>query len=167
MQWLVALGQETVGLGILADGQHVYIAQAESPEELRWVVRIGVPVPLHMGAGPRVLLAYLPGRERDAIIRKLVFDDVGPSAPKNEDELRDVLSEIRRTGTSLARGERMAHSVAMAVPLLGKGERPVGTLVLGGAEVRLTSQVLDAIREPMLAASRELSRQLGYTGMLP
>ena len=167
MERLVSLSQETVGLGMLADGHHVYIAQEECPQELRWVVRIGMPAPLNMGAGPRAVLGYLPEREREAIIEGLSFEDAGPTAPQDAEGLREVLAEIRRTGISLNYGERIGQSAGIAVPILGRGGRPVGALALGGAEARLTEQTLNDLREPLLAATRELSRQLGYIGALP
>lgn len=163
MERLVELSRETVGLGMLADGQHVYIAQAESPYEVRWVIRIGLSASLQMGAGPRALLAFLPPREQEAIIQRASFEGGGEGAPHDAEELRKLLAEIRRTGVSLNLGE-LSHTAAIAVPLFGKAERPLGTLAVGGPQARVTRQVLDELRQPLLTAAQELSRQLGYGG---
>lgn len=161
MERLAELIQETVGLGMLADGQHVYIAQAESPYEVRWVVPIGLSASLQIGAGPRALLAFLPQPEQEALIQRASFEDVGKGAPQDAEALRKLLIEIRRTGVSLNLGE-LSQTAAIAAPLFGRGNRPVATLAVGGPQTRVTRQVLDELREPLLLAAQELSRELGY-----
>ena len=162
MRDLVQAAQETVGLGTLVDGQHVYVDQAESPHEIRWVVRIGVPVSLHVGAAPRAVLAFLPELEREATINRAPIEPATHGAPRGATELRDHLDEIRRSGVSLSFGERLPDIAAMAAPIFSHGGWPVGTLAIGGPVARVTAELLDDLRAPLLAATRALSAQLGY-----
>ena len=55
---------ETINLGILADGQIVYIDMIEANRALRMQARIGDRHPLHSTSLGKAMLAFLPEAER-------------------------------------------------------------------------------------------------------
>lgn len=64
----------TVQLAIKDGDQAVYIEQFESLKPIQLYPQIGKRAPLYAAACPRVLLAYLPEKERDHILNSSHFD---------------------------------------------------------------------------------------------
>lgn len=61
---LVKQCNETVHLGVLEEGEVLYIAKEESSQTIRMCSYVGKRAPLYCTALGKVLLAYLPGEER-------------------------------------------------------------------------------------------------------
>ena len=62
---------ETTGLSVRVGNRRVHIIQAESTHEIRRSIQIGSPLPLHVGANGKILLAALPAEEREPVRRSL------------------------------------------------------------------------------------------------
>ena len=60
MHTLVELCGETVNLGVIDDGEAVFISQVESREVMRMIVRLGSRSPIHASGVGKALLANLP-----------------------------------------------------------------------------------------------------------
>lgn len=124
---------ETAVLTIRVADQCLCAAQVESSEPVRFVFQVGDLLPLHGGAGQRVLLAFAP----DAVRNRVIEDVLTPFTPNTptRTELIASLEQIRTERVAVSRGELMKGAVAVAVPVIGTSG-VIGSLTVAGPKDR-------------------------------
>jgi IclR family acetate operon transcriptional repressor len=153
--------QETVSLNLRDGGRRVAVERLETSHELRFVVDLGHPAPLHVGAGGKAILAFLPEREaRD------VLDAAGVRGPARRLLLRE-LGEVRRLGSAVTRGERIPGSASVSAPVFNHEGRVIGSLSILSLAVRMPEDVVGSHRELVRQTADAISRQLGWSGGAP
>ncbi|MGJ6967060.1 IclR family transcriptional regulator [Streptosporangium sp. G11] len=146
--------RETVNLYVLRDVHRICIAQQESPQPLRHVVRVGDELPLWAGAASKVLL-------RDAPVRLL--SRIARSSPDGEEHLatlREWIAGAARDGYAASHGEREPGLSAVAVPVTGASDATVAALSLSGPTVRFGEE---RVRE-FVADLREAAKRMSDRG---
>jgi DNA-binding IclR family transcriptional regulator len=145
MRGLAQRQRETVNLYVLRDIYRVCVAQQESPQPLRHVVRVGDELPLWAGASSKILL-------RDA--NPMLLNRIARSSPygaDHADTLKAQIDEAAVRGFAFSHGEREAGLSAVAVPVLGRTGSVVAALSLSGPTVRfpdeLVQEFVDALVE--------------------
>lgn len=156
---------ETVGLHVLrSDNLRVVVDQAESHQALRRsYTELGEPIPLHQGAPGKVLLAYLPEDQREAIL-DAPLDAANENTVTDADALRRELATVRGRGYALSYGERVGGIHTVAVPLRDHDGRVVAALSVTGPAMRMPRERLVAIAPIAQGAARDVSARLGYRG---
>jgi DNA-binding IclR family transcriptional regulator len=104
---------ETVILLRRSGDRAVCIERAESSSRIRLTFEVGTALPLHRGAGPKLLLAHLPPSESEVMLDEVVARD--PSFGPQRRTLVRELATIREQGWSDSRGEITSHVYAVAV----------------------------------------------------
>lgn len=146
-------------------GSTVYfIAKVESEQALRPWTLLGEPVPLYSGASSKVLAAYMPERDLLAALPSEPFPALTENTTRTVAALLSELEEIRLSNICVTIGERFAGVTAIATPVFDSHGRANSALALGGPSSRIQEDTLEAMAEALLAASRGLSRDQGYSG---
>lgn len=156
---------ETVGLHVLRpDLTRSVIDQAESRHPLRRTyTELGEPIPLHQGAPGKVLLAFLPEDEREAVLGR-------PLEAANEHTIVDVdalgaeAADIRRRGFALSFGERVLGIHTVAVPIRKHDGSVTAALSVTGPAQRMPRKRLLEIVAPAEACAQGIAERLGYRG---
>lgn len=138
---------ETVVLTVREGGYGTHTDLVVSPTGLRLVERIGLRLPLTVGASRRVMLAFLAEAEQQRILSRHVPD--GP----HRQWLRSSLDLTKDLGFCVSAGEVTAHSVGIAVPLLTNGVA-TASIMVGGPALRMTASDLPSALEAMTAIIR-------------
>lgn len=152
---------ETVHLGLLDDGEIVYLAKRKSTHLLRLVSAVGQRVPIHTTAMGKVLLA-----ERDeAALASLLPARLPARSPRTHTNLAALfadLHEIRERGYAIGEEENCAGVVCFAVaPRLACP--PTDAISVSVPTSRLTA----ALRQQIPAALQECVRSLAPTRRPP
>lgn len=155
---------ETVGLSVSVGEELLHIDQVESRSELRRMFEIGKPLPLWAGAPSRVLLADLPDDEVARIVGAHRASLVVPASPPTPDELIASVRECRARGYGVALGETIPGVNTVAAPVRRQDGRTAATISITGPAHRVDEARIAAMVPDLLAATREVSRLLGYTG---
>jgi DNA-binding IclR family transcriptional regulator len=150
---------ETAGLSVRVGSRRVHVAQVESTHEIRRTIQVGLPLPLHMGANGKVMLAFLPPEERETILSQSLVDGPPLSSEAVED-LRQELDRTARRGYSITEGERVPGSRTMAAPVW-TWRQDVIAVVVSGPEGRFTREAVQAAVPLLLDVAQRLTRQLG------
>ncbi|MDQ6636162.1 MAG: IclR family transcriptional regulator [Candidatus Dormibacteraeota bacterium] len=111
MEAVRAQTRETVNLYVLEGLTRVCVAQKQGPQHIRFVIPIGVRLPLWAGASGKLLLAH---RDRD------FFESVLSAAGREEDfsaGLAVELRQIRAQGYAVSRDERERGASSVAAPI--------------------------------------------------
>ena len=158
---LVAATNETATLSVRVGWTRVYVDQVTPDRDVKMVVRIGEPFPLHAGASSKAMLAFLPAGEQEEYLARHSLSPVTPLTITDPDRLRKELDAIRTAGFAVSFGERDASAGSVAAPVLGHENLPVAVISVSGPVERFRAEVQSASLE-LLAAVHDLSRRLGY-----
>lgn len=88
-------------LVVLRNNVAVCIDRYQGSFSLQGGTQIGVPLPLHVGASPKLLLANLAESEREKLIGEMELTPYTPFTITNPDELRLRIKEILNQGYSI------------------------------------------------------------------
>jgi DNA-binding IclR family transcriptional regulator len=137
--------RETVNLYVIEGLARVCVVQKQGPQHVRYVVPIGVPLPLWAGASGKVLLA---SRSRE------LFDAVLRAADRDEEfgaSLAVELERVREAGFAFSHGERELGASSVAVPILHPHRGVEAALTISGPTPRFTQDQVwrfaDLLRE--------------------
>jgi DNA-binding IclR family transcriptional regulator len=163
--FLVKLARKTgdVTLLMVLMGDHAFTVDTyRGSQRLQVEVPIGIPKPLHIGAAPKVLLAYLPNEDRERYIRDAELTGYTAHTITDQDELRDCLNEIRRQGYVIAEEDYYLGEYSIAVPVRDDSEQVVGAISVTAPCDRDSPERREDLIALLLAAADGISRRLGY-----
>jgi DNA-binding IclR family transcriptional regulator len=121
----------------------------------------GEVMPLHCAASGKAVLAFLPEKEREALIGNYEFERYTPETLINAGDLRRELEAIRITGVALNHQEFHRGITALAVPLFGKDNRVIGAITLVGTSIDLDTEQLDEYAPIFIDAAASISSRIG------
>jgi DNA-binding IclR family transcriptional regulator len=104
---------ETIILIRRSGDRAVCIERAESSSRIRLTFEVGTALPLHRGAGPKLLLAHLPPDDCDATLCDAIARE--PAFATQRRALQRELAIIREQGWAESRAEITPHVYAAAV----------------------------------------------------
>ena len=161
LRWLKEQTSENSELYIRVKESRIAVEVVRSPHNLATFVDIGAPLPLHVGAGGKVLLAWLPDAEQSEVIAASVARYSNyPLADMSA--LKEKLAHIRDVGWAISEGERAADVGAIAAPIFNASKQIVGAMVLAAPIVRLKVKERDAYIPLVCEAARRVSHDMGY-----
>jgi DNA-binding IclR family transcriptional regulator len=153
---------EEIALYVIEGDRRVCVDRVESLHEIAKVGPVGTYYPLHAGASGKVLLAYLPEDQRNAIIGKGRLDKYTSLTITGYKKLEKDLADIRHKGYAVSRGEREPDAFSVTAPVWDAGGRVVASISISGPNFRLTDKQLKKDIQEILTASKEISYKLGY-----
>lgn len=127
--------QESASFYVREGDERACIARVEGPQSVRHHVRIGMRLPLTLGAPGRVILAF-------------------------SGEGGAVYEDIRRRGYHVSMGEREVQVSSVAAPVFGLNWRLLGSMCISGPTSRLTEDLLKAHAQTVMDAANRLSYAL-------
>jgi len=123
------------------------------------IVDVGETLPLHVGAGPRTLLAFSSEEEVDNYFETTPLTPLTSRSPVTPGEVREHLARIRQNEVSISDQDVVDGIVTMAAPIRDHRGDVVAAVSMSGAadpmheeQVALTS----ALHEAAVAASTGL-----------
>jgi DNA-binding IclR family transcriptional regulator len=126
-------------------------------------IQVGESLPLHHGAGPRAILAFLPVGEQHSIIEQFASDYHDPQWPApDQDALRANITADHDRGYAISDEDVTPGIAAIGAPVFSHRGEVQGAVSVSG----LRDPILDpALRVADLVqrTAREVSRALGYS----
>jgi len=152
----------TAFLGIVHDGQALCIGRVDGGLAIQirsW--SIGGRLPLHGGAGPRVLMANMPAGDRERLLAGSL-EALTSRTPTDPVALRDRLATIRERGWDIGVNEIIEGVSSVAVPVRGRDGAVIATISISG----LTPHMMEEGRPRHLPELQARVRKLeaGLTG---
>lgn len=158
---LVALTNETATMSVLVGSTRIYLDQVTPNRDVKMMVQLGRPFPLHAGASSKALLAFLPEAEREEYLTSQHLTALTPRTVTDPVRLRRELTSIRQAGYAVSFGERDASAGSVAAPVFDHTGHPVGVISVSGPIERFSAEVAQS-SSALLQATRQLSRRMGY-----
>ena len=127
--------QESASFYVREGDERACIARVEGPQSVRHHVRIGMRLPLALGAPGRVILAF-------------------------SGESGSVYEDIRRRGYHMSIGERDPQKSSVTAPAISLNWQLLGSMCISGPTSRLTEDQLQAHARTVMDAANHLSYAL-------
>jgi len=159
---LVNQCNETVHLGVLEEGEVLYLAKEESSQTIRMCSFVGKRAPVHCTALGKVLLAYLPEGERKKILGKRVLPRLTEKTITDKRELEKELNKVKKQGFALDRGENEKDVRCIAAPIRNYQGKVIAAVSISGPAFRIDVNTQNNLKEALLQTSKKISKRLGY-----
>lgn len=164
MRDLAAEFDETVNLGLLDNGQVVYLDKVESRELLRMDSGIGTTCHPHVTALGKAMMAFLPKEEREDLTAGLELTPITPNTITEITRLEKELDKVRKNGYAVDNEELALDLYCVAAPIFDFNGYPTYAMSLSGPVRRL--KAMKGIPQRLLDVTGLLSKQLGFRGGL-
>lgn len=163
MQQLASEINEAVHLVIINHTQATYIEKVDSNQALRLFTRVGKSSPLHIGSGPKLLLAFLPKEKQEEIINQTELYTLDTQNPIAKSELFKQLQKIQDAGYAYSIGEQDADTTGISYPIYDFHNQVIASLTVSGLSSHFSGGNLEFIKEKTAQTAQVISRELGYT----
>jgi DNA-binding IclR family transcriptional regulator len=157
---LARLTHETAGLGVLANEQVLFVAQADGPNLIAVGDWTGRASTLHANASGKVLLASLAEREVLRIVRRGLTRYTERTITDLE-PLLEELARARRRGYATAISELETGLTAVAAPVLDARGQVIAAVEVWGPAFRLTPRRLPELALQARETASAITVRLG------
>jgi IclR family KDG regulon transcriptional repressor len=154
--------QETVHLGLLDNGEVLYVEKLESPHTIRMYSEIGRRAPLHCTGLGKALLANLPNEEFEQIVAQRGLPRFTENTLVNRANLLEELATIRSQGVAFDNEEHEKSVRCVAAPVYDAQSRVIAAISIAGPAFRMTAERQKDLEPYVVAAAQRISQRLGY-----
>lgn len=159
---LEAKVNHTVLMGILEDGELVYIDKREGNDPIKLTSEIGKKRPPYLGMLGKTLMAYVPEAEADALLSRYPLEKAASLSITDLRKFKKSLKEIREKGYTYECSEAVEGVIGIAAPVrnyLRKVVAAVGTVFPAfGSDDRKIRETIRLVME----TAEEISKALGF-----
>jgi DNA-binding IclR family transcriptional regulator len=158
MEDLYEVTHENVQLAVRDELEVVYVERIAGRQAVEVYTRVGGRWPLHSTGVGLVLLAYADPE----VQKRALGSTLKPYTERtivDQDELRRVLAEVRRTGVAVSNGQMTLDALSVAAPIRGpSGEVMAALSIVVLADGAEPKTLIPAVT----AAARAISRGMGF-----
>jgi len=162
MQELVAKYGETAHLGVLSQGEVVYIDKVDGQHSMLIASRIGGRNPIHCTGVGKILVAELPAAEIDKILSEKKLTKFTEKTITDPGVLKQHLCKVREMGYAVDEEEFEKSLSCVAAPIRNHRKEVVASVSLSGPTQRMNTEKLDRIIADVVSTANLISAQLGY-----
>jgi DNA-binding IclR family transcriptional regulator len=155
---------ETVNVAILEGPDIVYLLSESGNRLLTSNVTVGTRLPAHCTALGKCLLAQLPEDVARTALGAEPYERRTERTQTTWKQLAPDLAAIREAGVSISDQEYEVGLVSIAVPVRWFSGPGTGAINVSLPADRATPEFRDELTRGLLAAAREIDRQMGIPG---
>lgn len=161
MNSLVDQCGETVNLGVIDDGEAVFISQVESREVMRMIVRLGSRSPIHASGVGKALLAGMPENRVARILERRGLPRYTERTLDNPAALSAELEQTRRRGYALDDEEHAVGLRCVAAAIFDENAQALAAISLSGPKARMVDDRLGELGQAIRRTAEEITAALG------
>jgi len=153
---------EGTSLAVWHDGKVRIVAKRETDGPVRVVQDVGAERPLYCTAVGKALAAWMPRAELETALAGETMKRRTAKTITSRDAFAAELRRIRNAGYAIDDQEQHEGLRCIAMPVFSYTGEAVASMCVVGPRQRMTHQQLMAVRTPLAASSRALSKRLGH-----
>ena len=154
--------EETVHLCVLDAGEVLYVDKVEPSRSVRMASKIGRLAPAHCSAVGKAMLAHLPERELDEILKQRGLPRMTVKTIVTPADLKAELKTVRERGYAIDNEEAEEGVRCVGAAVLGPNGRPAGAISTSAPSFRLTLERVPAVAVSVCRAAKAISAESGY-----
>lgn len=162
LERLTVISGETSSLYIRQGLERVVVQRVDSPHILRYTVRIGQRLPLHLGAAGHVLAAGLPDDELALLLSQVDQVRLSSGRIMTKDELAERIQRVRLQGFDISQEERELGVVAIAAPVSRPGRGTIAAIAVLGPPSRIPPDKAEQLSLEVRRAANEIAEGLAH-----
>ena len=151
---------ETCNFTTLDGAEVLYLDRVEARRPLRLTIDVGAHVPLHCSASGKLLLAHMPRRQRDTVIRRIPLTALTLNTLTTAAALKAECEEILAQGFARDREEFVPGLIALAVPVRDAQQTVRATIAVHAPVARLSMAEAEARLDALQRAAQAMGRLL-------
>ncbi|MBG0850864.1 IclR family transcriptional regulator [Streptomyces spinoverrucosus] len=155
---------ETVNIAVMQEHYAINLYQVRGPGAITAHNWVGQLTPLHATSSGKILLAYMPTKERAALLTAAGMKKVTPRTITTKTKLEKNLAEARERGYAFTLEELEVGLHAMAAPVRNREGEVIAALSASGPAYRFTEERLHELSSVLLKGAEEISYRMGYLG---
>jgi len=155
--------RETVNLGVVDDGEVLYIRVLESSHAFRLAAHAGMRSPVHSTALGKCLLCCLPRQEIETILKKHPLRPKTPRTIRDRPSFYRELERVRSRGYAVDNQEDSRGARCLAAPIWTPAGDVRAAISISGPAARMIPRRDREIAEALLETCGKIARLLGYT----
>lgn len=121
---------------------------------------IGSRLPIHATSTGKVLLAYMPPTERDALLPPTL--EALTESTRTRAAFLTELETVRRDGYAIAHGELERGLVAIGAPIFDHNGNAQAAISLISPSVRMNTARIASLTADVLTTAAQISQRIGY-----
>ncbi len=141
--------KETTMLGVLLDDSFVMLHQEIGKHGFNYAGSIGMKCPMHTGAGPKAVLAFLPEDKLYKYLDRISFTAYSSATISNRADFIRELQKVRRCGYAVDIEEYVRGMNCVGVPVFDSDNFPAAAIWVVGPSERLRAENFQSIAEVM------------------
>ena len=160
---------ETVILTGYDEAHATVVCLAQIPSRrggLRVFENIGTAYHLHAGATAKAVLAFLPERIVESVLRGPLMP-INPAAKTNPAKLRRQLATIRAQGFAVTHEETYPGVTGIGVPVLTPRCQPLGSIAIAAPMQRMTPDVIATGVKLVVAVGQRVAERIAGEKLTP
>ena len=152
---------ESCSVSVLDGDDIVYVARASANRIMTIALTVGTRLPPYPTSMGRVLLAWLPPAEIDAILGRTSLRKLTEQTVVDPDELKQILATVRAQGWATVDQELEAGVRSVAVPIRDSSGKVVAAINASAHAARVPMRTLEKQFLPrLLDAARQIDTEL-------
>lgn len=155
---------ETVNIAVMQEHYAINLYQVRGPGAVTAHNWVGQLTPLHATSSGKILLAYLPAKERAALLTEAGLKKVTPHTITSKAKLEKNLAEARDAGYAWTKEELELGLHAMAAPVLDRDGEAIAAVTASGPAYRFTEERMRELAPVLIKGAEEISHRMGYLG---
>jgi len=152
---------ETVNLGVIDDGEVVFISQVESREVMRMIVRLGSRSPVHASGVGKAMLASMSEQRIAKILERRGLARFTDQTIDNPTLLREELARVRQRGYALDDEEHAVGLRCVASAIFDENGQALAAISLSGPKARIVDARLGELGFAIQQTADEITQALG------
>jgi len=164
MEKLVEICKETVNLGLLDGGEVVVINTFESPQAVRMTSKIGHRRYLHTTGLGKILLAGLPDKEVERLIKIKGLPPLTPHSITSKTALMSEIRRVRSQGFALDNQENELEGRCIAAAIRGPNDSTLAALSISGPVFRTNLDRIRSFLKDLQAACDLIAGKMNIRG---
>ncbi|MBU6442984.1 MAG: IclR family transcriptional regulator [Alphaproteobacteria bacterium] len=136
-----------------------------SPHALQHSIEPFAELSLAWGSMGRVILAYLPDDDVDAVLDHAPRGSLSGRRAPSRNKMREELQTIRQRGYAVYEDHEFADVAGISAPLFGPNAQVIGCLSVTMPGSRFNPGKSGKLCDAVTTAARELSASLGFSGV--
>lgn len=162
MEELHRLSGETIYLCVRSGLEAVCIERLDGLRVQSMVLRLGGSLPLHLGAAPRVLLAFEPEELWEQYVVETELRSMTPLSITTQNELFASLDASRRDGYAISDADVVPGIATIGAPIYTHRGTLCAALSMGGAQQTILGDNRDESIRNVVEGAATISRALGH-----
>lgn len=154
--------KESVMLGVVLENKGTILEQVSSLYPVKLFVEKGTPFNLHSSVGGKSILAYMPKKELNQLLQKIVLPKFTKNTITTKKEFREELEKVREKGYAVDRGEDIEGINCIGAPILNEEGYPLAAIWITAPSGRLFDNDFESKGKIISQYASIISSKLGY-----